>query len=80
MSYDLLKYGVEFYFGPFFFGPFFVVGTRVLLFTHDAGCMCRPAVVLCTIFADLISRSRVPFPHKTLAASVSCCGAVFTAR
>ena len=41
----------------FFFGP------HVLLFAQDAGCMCRPAVVPCTmsIFADLISGSRVPF-------------------
>ena len=58
---------------------FVVVVVDVPLFTQDAGCMCRPAVVPCTIFADLMGPASY-CPHKMLAASVSYCSAVPAAR
>ena len=42
--------------------------------------MCRPAVVPCAIFADLISGSRVFLSAQDAGCVFLCCGAVFTAR
>ena len=43
-----------------FFGPFFCFGPTSC-YLHRMLAACRPAVVPCTIFADLISGSCVPF-------------------
>ena len=59
---DLREGGVLFRFRfAFCFLVLFLGGPHVLLFTQDAGCMCRPAVVPCTIFDALISGSAGPF-------------------
>ena len=59
---------MEFYVGPFFFGPFFVWPSRPIIYTR------------CRLNVSPRWGAASHFPHKMLAASVSCCGAVFAAR
>ena len=60
--------GLEFYFGPFFWGGLFFWPSRPVIYTR------------CRLNVSPRCGAAPHFPHKMLAACVSCCGAVFAAR